>query len=129
MAQGGDPACVDDVTLLPQSAVVRTVKVGCSGYVAGMDTMALGLAAQAMGAGRMKKTDELDYSVGFVLPVRIGDKVQPEDTLCVLHARSEADADKAEAAIRRAITFAQEPVQAPPLWYAIITEDGVQRFS
>lgn len=128
-AQGGDPACVDDVNLLPQSAVKRTVKVGRGGYVAEMDTMALGLAAQAMGAGRIRKTDVLDYSVGFVLPVRIGDQVQPEDTLCVLYARSEEDADKAEAAIRAAITFSEEPVQAPPLWYAIITKDGVQRFN
>ncbi len=127
-AQGGDPACVDDVNLLPQSAVKRTVKVGRSGYAAEMDTMALGLAAQAMGAGRVRKTDKLDYSVGFVLPVRIGDHVQPEDTLCTLYARSEEDADKAEAAIRAAITFSDEPVQAPPLWYAIITKDGVQRF-
>lgn len=128
-AQGGDPACVDDVTKLPQSAVVRRVKAGCEGYVAAMDTMALGMAAQGMGAGRMKKTDVLDYSVGFVLPVRIGDQVHPDDTLCVLYARSDADADRAEAAIRAAITFSAEPVQAPPLWYAIITKDGVQRFN
>ena len=127
-AQRGDPACVDDVSLLPRSAVVREVKVGRSGYVAEMDTMALGLAAQAMGAGRMKKTDQLDYSVGFVLEVRIGDRVQPEDTLCVLHARNEEEADRAADAIRAAIAFSEEPVQAPPLWYAVITKDGVQRF-
>ena len=129
IAQGGDPACVDDVNLLPQSAVQRRVKVGQAGWVAEMDTMALGLAAQAMGAGRIQKTDVLDYSVGFVLPVRIGDQVQPEDTLCTLYARNEAEADKAEAAIRAAITFSDEPVKAPPLWYAIITREGVQRFN
>ena len=106
---------------------IREVKVGHGGYVAEMDTMALGLAAQAMGAGRIRKTDALDYSVGFVLPVRIGDRVQPEDTLCIIHARSEAEADQAEAAIRAAIRFSDAPVQAPPLWYAIITRDGVVR--
>lgn len=128
-AQGGDPACVDDVTLLPQSAVKRTVTVGQAGYVATMDTMALGLAAQAMGAGRVQKTDVLDYSVGYVLKVRIGDHVQPDDVLCELYARSEADADRAESAIRAAITFSDTAVQTPPLWYAIITKDGVQRFA
>ena len=127
IAQGGNPACVDDVSQLPQSAVVREVKVGHGGYVAQMDTMALGLAAQAMGAGRMKKTDVLDYSVGYVLKVRIGEEVKPEDTLCILHARNDEEADKAEKAIRAAITFADEPVKEPPLWYAIITKDGMQR--
>ena len=36
-------------------------------------------------------------------------------------------ADQAEAAIRAAIRFSDAPVQAPPLWYAIITRDGVVR--
>ena len=128
-AQGGDPTVCDDVSRLPQPAVIRTVTAGCSGYVAEMDTTALGLAAQAMGAGRVQKTDTLDYSVGFVLPVRIGDQVQPDTLLCTLYARSEEEAAKAEAAIRAAIRFANEPVAAPPLCYAIVTKDGVQRFA
>jgi len=128
-AQGGNPAVCDDVTLLPQSAVKRTVPVGRTGYVAEMDTMALGLAAQAMGAGRVQKTDELDYSVGFVLHARIGDQVQPDTPLCTLYARSEEDADKAEAAIRAAITFSDTPVAVPPLCYAIVTKDGIQRYA
>ena len=129
LAQGGDPACCDDVSKLPQAAVIREVKVGRGGYVAAMDTMALGLAAQAMGAGRTKKTDALDYSVGFVLPVRIGDPVTPETTLCTLHARSEAEADQAESAIRAAIRFSDAPVAPPPQCYAMITKDGVKRFT
>ena len=128
-AQGGNPAVCDDVTLLPQSAVKRTVPVGRTGYVAEMDTMALGLAAQAMGAGRVQKTDELDYSVGFVLHARIGDQVQPDTPLCTLYARSEEDTDKAEAAIRAAITFSDTPVAVPPLCYAIVTKDGIQRYA
>ena len=128
-AQGGNPAVCDDVTLLPQSAVKRTVPVGRTGYVAEMDTMALGLAAQAMGAGRVQKTDELDYSVGFVLHARIGDQVQPDTPLCTLYARSEEDTDKAEAAIRAAIAFSNAPVAAPPLCYAIVTKEGIQRYA
>lgn len=128
-AQGGDPRVCDDVTRLPQPAVIRHVKCGVSGYVAVMDTMALGLAAQAMGAGRISKADTLDYSVGFVLPVRIGDRVEPDTELCVLYARNQAEADRAEAAIRGALTFTDAPVQQPPLCYAIITKDGIQRFA
>ena len=126
-AQGGDARVCDDVRLLPQPAVKKTVRVGRSGWVAGMDTTALGLAAQAMGAGRIRKTDVLDYSVGFVLPVRIGDAVRPEDELCTLFAKSEADAEAAEKAIRAAIRFSDTPVERPPLWYAVVTKDGIVR--
>ena len=127
-AQGGNPACCDDTSLLPQPALIREVKVGHGGYVADMDTTALGLAAQAMGAGRIRKTDELDYAVGFILPVRIGQKMTPDTTLCTLYAKNEEDAAKAEAAIRAAITFSDEPVAVPPLCYAIVTKEGIQRF-
>ena len=127
VAQGGNPAVCDDVSLLPQPAVIRRVAVGRTGYVKDMDTMALGLAAQAMGAGRIRKTDALDYSVGFILPVRIGDRVEKDTELCTLYARNEEDAARAEAAIRRAVTFSDAPVARPSLCYAVVTRDGVTR--
>ena len=126
-AQGGNPAVCDDVTLLPRPAVIRRVAVGRTGYVKDMDTMALGLAAQAMGAGRIRKTDVLDYSVGFILPVRIGDRVERDTELCTLYARNEEDAARAEATIRGAITLSDVPVERPPLCYAVVTREGVMR--
>ncbi len=124
-AQGGDPRVCDDWTIMPQAKVIREVQCGKAGWIAGMDTTALGLAAQAMGAGRIRKTDPLDYSVGFILPVRIGDRVEADTPFCTLFARSEEEADIAEKALRDAVTFSAEPVQRPPLWYAIVTRDGV----
>ena len=80
-----------------------------------------------MGAGRIRKTDALDYSVGFILPVRIGDRVEKDTELCTLSARNEEEAARAEASIRGAITFSDAPVERPPLCYAVVTRDGVTR--
>ena len=82
-AQGGDPAVCDDVSLLPQAPVRRTVACGRTGYVRAMDTVALGTAAQAMGAGRLRKEDAIDYAAGFVLKVRLGDRTEPDILLPV----------------------------------------------
>ncbi len=128
-AQGGEARVCEDLSLLPQAAVKRAVRCGRAGYIAAMDTQALGLAAQAMGAGRMRKEDKLDYSVGFVLPVRIGDRVEEDTELCTLYARNDAEAQQAEAAIRAAITIQGSPVPPAPLCYAIITREGVQRLA
>ncbi|MBQ7850747.1 MAG: thymidine phosphorylase [Clostridia bacterium] len=125
-AQGGDASCVDDVTRLPQAAVIRQAPCGFSGWIGPMDTEALGYAAQAMGAGRMQKTDVIDPAVGYILHVRTGDKVTPDTPLCTLCARTEADADRAEAAIRAAITVTDAPVERPPLCYAVVTAEGVE---
>ena len=121
-AQGGDPAVCDDVKLLPQAAVIRTAVCGKAGYVQKMDTEALGLASQAMGAGRETMEDQLDYSVGYVLKVRLGYKVEEDTPLVELHAKNEADAARAEAAIKAAIRIGPEPAEKPPLFYAVITE-------
>ncbi len=121
-AQGGNPAVCDDVKLLPQAAVIRTAVCGKAGYVQKMDTEALGLASQAMGAGRETMEDQLDYSVGYVLKVRLGDRVEADTPLVELHAKNEADAARAEAAIKAAIRIGPEPAEKPPLFYAVITE-------
>ena len=65
--------------------------------------------------------------MGFVLQVRIGDRVEADTPLCVLHARSEEDADRAEAAVRAAITFSREPCGRVPNFHAVVTKDGVRR--
>ena len=125
-AQGGDPSVCDDVTRLPQAAVLREVRCGRDGWVRKMDTMALGLAAQAMGAGRMELDDVLDYSVGFVMPVRIGDRVEKDTLLCTLHARTEEEAAAAEQAVRKAVTIGDEPCGPAPTFYAVVTKDGIR---
>lgn len=126
-AQGGDPRVCDDVGLLPQAPVKKTVLCGREGYVAGMNTMALGTAAQAMGAGRTRVEEQIDYSVGYVLRVRVGDRVTPETPLCELHARTEEDAARAEAAIRQAISWSEAPCEKAKNFYALVTSSGVTR--
>ena len=126
-AQGGDPLVCDDVTRLPQAKVIREVTCGRAGYVQKMDTMALGMAAQAMGAGRLTMDDKLDHSVGFVLQVRIGDQVSEDTPLCTLHARSEEDAEKAEQAVRAAIRIGDEACDRAPNFIAVVMKNVLVR--
>ena len=124
-AQGGDPRVVEDLSLLPQAAVKRVMRAEMAGYLSAMDTTALGMAAQRMGAGRAKKSDMLDYSVGYVLHVRLGDEVTEDTLLATLYARNEAEAEEAEKAIRKALTIAKEKPQTPKLWDAVVTAEGI----
>ena len=98
-AQGGDPRVVEDLSLLPQAAVKRVMRAETAGYLSAMDTTALGMAAQRMGAGRAKKSDMLDYSVGYVLHVRLGDEVTEDTPLATLYARNEAEAEEPDPAL------------------------------
>jgi len=128
-AQGGDPACCDDVSLLPQAPIIRPVCAPQKGYLESMDTQALGLAAQAMGAGRMVKTDVIDPAVGFVMHKRIGDAVSPDAPLFTLHARDEASFEKAKRDILAAMRFSPVPVEPEPLIYAVVTKAGIEKLA
>ncbi|MBQ4639403.1 MAG: thymidine phosphorylase [Clostridia bacterium] len=125
-AQGGNPHVCDDTGLLPQAPVIRPVYAKEAGFLCATDGVALGMAAQKMGAGRMTKDDIIDPAVGFVMKKRIGDRVEVRDVLCILHARDEISANEAEQNIRAALTFSPAPVSPARLIRALVDEKGVQ---
>jgi thymidine phosphorylase len=87
---------------LPRAAIIRPVVSAEGGSVAAIDTRALGLAVVALGGGRTRPDDAIDHSVGLTELARIGDAVGPGRALAVVHARDEASAEAAAAAVRSA---------------------------
>lgn len=127
VAQGGDGRVCDDVDYLPHAAYKISVPAPASGYVARMDTAAIGRCAQALGAGRQKKTDVIDPAVGLVMDVRLGDKVKAGDSLATLYLNRRELANGAVASMQRAITIAKEKPELPPLIHAAVSREGVTR--
>lgn len=127
-AQGGDPRVAYDASLLPRAAERTVIRSGETGYVAAMDTAALGAASQRLGAGRVAKDDEIDHAVGMVMAVALGDRVERGTPLMTLHSNDPGRAAEAEAMARRAVVLSAEPPTLPPLVYAAVRPDGVERF-
>ena len=57
-----------------------------SGYVEKMKVEQLGKASCILGAGRIKKDDEIEYEVGLIIKKKIGDFVQKGDILAEVYA-------------------------------------------
>jgi pyrimidine-nucleoside phosphorylase len=113
--QGGDPATVDDPSRLPSAPVVREIPSERTGFLAGFDTREIGLAANALGAGRARLGDPVDPSVGFVLRAKLGDRVESGRSLADVHANTDEDAARAAGRFRAAVQIAEEAVAAPAL--------------
>ncbi len=128
-AQGGDGRVCDDVSLLPKAPVIQPVLSKESGFVQSMDTAQLGLSAQRMGAGRVRKEDTIDPSVGFVLHKRIGDRIEKGEALVTIHARDEASFKMAQETMLVNIAIGPESLMPEPLIHAVVTKDGVQEIS
>ena len=85
---------------LDTAPVIREVRR--EGVVSAIDTRALGNAVVALGGGRVRTSDPIDYAVGFSDFIRVGED-GADRPLCLIHARTEDAADRAEAAVRSAI--------------------------
>jgi thymidine phosphorylase len=100
---------------LPRAAVVRAVESDRRGFIARLDVRAVGLAIVALGGGRRRVEDRIDYGVGLADMRGIGEEVGPGRPLAIVHARDGAAAEQAAAAIRAAVMLADAPVVAGPL--------------
>ncbi|GAA4875824.1 thymidine phosphorylase [Ferrimonas pelagia] len=105
---------------LPQAAVIKPVMAQASGYVAAMDTRAIGMAVVNLGGGRKVASDEIDHSVGFEQLCVLGQAVMADTPLALLSARDEASWQQAAQALRHAITLSDEaPALAQEIYRVI----------
>jgi pyrimidine-nucleoside phosphorylase len=115
-AQGGDPRVVDEPEqVLPSAPVRRPIMAERAGTLAAVDAEGLGRASGDLGAGRKKKGDAIDPSVGIVFLPKIGDRLVAGQELGRVHARSEGDAEAGIRAVHATMTIGDEPVEPPPL--------------
>jgi pyrimidine-nucleoside phosphorylase len=110
-AQGGDPA----LDALPDANVVRPVPSPESGFVKRIGAVAVGEAALGLGAGRVRKDDVIDHSVGIVCLAKRGDRVAAGEPLAEVHASDESSAAQAVAAVGAAYQFGPDEPEPRPI--------------
>jgi thymidine phosphorylase len=117
-AQGGNPRVADEPErVLPAAPVRRPITAERAGTLATVDAEALGRASGDLGAGRKKKGDPIDPSVGIVFEPKVGDRLEAGQEVGWVHARSDEDADVCIRTVNAALTLAEGPVDPPPLVY------------
>lgn len=117
IAQGGDALYVDDPDKLPKASLVEVVNAPRSGYLEQVQARAVGEASVALGAGRAKKGDPLDYAVGFVIHHKVGDKIKKGEPLFTVHASDQKKLEEAVASVSAAHVFEDHPIPPLPLFY------------
>ncbi|MGO3701527.1 MAG: thymidine phosphorylase, partial [Halomonas sp.] len=100
---------------LATAPVIQPVYPEQSGIVQRIDTRAVGMSVVELGGGRLRNDASVDHSVGFSDIVEIGDRVDSQRPLAIVHARSEDAAKRAAAQLRAAMTLSEEPAAADTL--------------
>ncbi|MER2600150.1 MAG: thymidine phosphorylase [Caldilineales bacterium] len=119
-AQGGDAGMIDNPDLLPAATLVEAVPAPADGWVNAVHADQIGLASVALGGGRQKKGEAIDYAVGLVLAAKVGDAVQAGQPLCHIHANDAARLAEARALVEAAYVISAERVTPQPLIHTIL---------
>jgi len=122
-AQSGPTDFIERMdSYLPAPTLSKAVYADAPGVVSAMDTRALGMAVVALGGGRQRASDSIDYSVGLSDMITLGEQVDTQRPLAIVHASSEAQWQQAAAAVKAAITLSDRAPQATPVVYRRISE-------
>ncbi|MGH2681943.1 MAG: thymidine phosphorylase [Actinomycetota bacterium] len=126
-AQGGDPKVVDDPRrVLPRAPVTAPIRAAGTGHLSKVDAEAVGRAAVALGAGRVKKGDPVDPAVGIVFIPKVGDRIEAGQEIGQVHARNEEAAAGAARRVLAALEVSETAVDPLPLvyrWHGSSPED------
>ena len=96
LQQGGNPAFIDDYSLLPAAKYMREVRAQEEGYLSSCNAEMVGRSSMILGAGRESLTDQIDYGAGVRVNKHLGDYVNKGDLLATLYSNKEDRLQTAE---------------------------------
>lgn len=93
--QGGDISYIQNINKFEKAKYIVPVIAKKCGYIEKLNAEEVGKIAMNLGAGRIRKEDNIEYSVGIELLKKVGDSVVQGETLAYIHANDEEKGTKA----------------------------------
>lgn len=127
-AQGGDTSVLRDASLFRKAKYAHDICAPADGYIVQNDVERIGNASVLLGAGRIKKEDSIDFAAGIIMHKKLGDAVKAGEPICTLYADDDTLFAAAEEMYVGGLSIGAEKPEVPPLIYARVTSEGVERF-
>lgn len=118
-ASGGDPRVCDDYSLLEVAPEITTYLAKEEGYISNIGADDIGRAAMMLGAGRAKKEDLVDHSVGIIMKVKVGSYVKKGDMILEFYHKGNLT-ESVINEVDKAIGYSKDKVEAKPIILDII---------
>lgn len=121
--QGGVIDYIEDPELFPKALYEYPVVSKQSGYIKKLEARTVGEVSVFLGAGRMKKEDEIEKEVGIRLYKKIGDKVEEGEIIASIYANKMEKAEEATKRLEKAYEISTEKVKRPKVILGIVEPD------
>jgi pyrimidine-nucleoside phosphorylase len=103
-AQGGSSSALERMKQIHLAPIIHEVTAPNAGRITKIDAGAIGRASVALGAGRAKISDPVDFAVGFDAIRKTGETIGKDEPLLRIHARNEATLQRSLALLDGALT-------------------------
>jgi pyrimidine-nucleoside phosphorylase len=127
-AQQGDASVFDNPQTFHKPGATEVVSAWESGYIAEMDTTALGWAVQRTGAGREHAGEPVDPHAGIVFHARRGARVAAGQPLATIYATTKEMLSEPIDILRRAIHFSETAPEPVSLVGRIFTRESAEEY-
>src|SRR2546423_2628257 len=88
-AQDGDATTLEKILDVHCAPIIRPLLAKTSGVVRKMDAESIGRASVLLGGGRQQANDKIDFAVGISEIKKVGERVDVDEPLLVIHARTQ----------------------------------------
>lgn len=118
--QEGDISYIEDLEKLTKAQYIEPIYSLENGYIQEINAKEVGKIAGFLGAGRDKKEDSIDFSVGIVLNKKVGSKVSKGDVIAYIHANNRSKMEEAGHKLAEIIKISKETVNTSKVILDII---------
>jgi pyrimidine-nucleoside phosphorylase len=125
-AQGGDASVFDDPAGFHQPGGTEVLEAWESGFVAEMDTTAIGWAVQRTGAGREQAGEPVDPHAGIEFHAKRGAWVNRGHPIATLYATNAARLAEPVALLKEAIVISASPPEPVAMVSRIFTRENAE---
>ena len=109
--QGGDIRYIENTEKFTKAKYKMPVEAVKNGYVQKLNAEDVGKIAMHLGAGRMKKEDNIDYAVGIELLKKVGCQVEQGETIAYIYADDEQKGREAVEKLQQTYEIGEQNVE------------------
>ena len=109
--QGGDISYIENVEKFDKAKYVLPIYATSGGYICKIDAKEVGKLACSLGAGRIRKDDKIDYSVGIILNKKVSNKVIKDEILGYIYANDEEKAKEIAREMANVIKISENQIE------------------
>lgn len=118
--QGGDVSYLDNTEKFEKATIIEPIIATKTGYIQEINAELVGKVACSLGAGRIKKEDEIDHTVGIILNKKVSDSVQVGEVIGHIYANNQEKCNEAKKKLEEIIKIDNNEIQKNPTIIEII---------